>query len=90
VIPQAMAMGLPVVANAVDGSSEAVIPGETGYLCRPSALNEIAACCIDLLQNREKRVAMGKKGHEYALSEFDVRQMVTQIDGVYQELLSEF
>lgn len=90
VIPQAMAMGLPVIANAVDGSSEAVVPGETGYLCRPGALDEMADCCIDLLRNREKRLAIGKKGHEYALNEFDIRQMVNQIDTVYQELLADF
>jgi glycosyltransferase involved in cell wall biosynthesis len=87
VIPQAMAMGLPVVANAVDGSSEAIVPGETGYLCSPGALDEMAECCAELLRDPVKRNAMGKKGQEYASKEFDVRQMVTQIDSVYQELL---
>jgi glycosyltransferase involved in cell wall biosynthesis len=87
VIPQAMAMGLPVVANAVDGSSEAIVPGETGYLCTPGALDEMAERCAELLRDPVKRNAMGKKGQEYASKEFDVRQMVTQIDSVYQELL---
>lgn len=90
VIPQAMAMGLPVIANDVDGSSEAVLPGKTGYLCRPGALDEIADCCINLLVDRENRLVMGNNGHDYAISEFDIRQMVIQIDNVYQELLSDF
>lgn len=90
VIPQAMAMGLPVVANSVDGSSEAVIHGETGYLCHPGEINELTAHCIDLLQDKDKRVTMGKNAQAYALTEFDVRQMVNQIDGVYQELLADF
>lgn len=88
VIPQAMAMGLPVIANAVDGSSEAVVHGETGYLCMPGALDEMAERCVDLLRNRTKRHMMGAKGRDYASKEFDVRQMVVQIDGVYQELLA--
>ena len=85
-----MAMGLPVVANSVDGSSEAVIHGETGYLCHPGEINELTAHCIDLLQDKDKRVTMGKNAQAYALTEFDVRQMVNQIDGVYQELLADF
>jgi glycosyltransferase involved in cell wall biosynthesis len=87
VIPQAMAMGLPVVANAVDGSSEAVVPGETGYLCPPGALDEMASRCVELLRDPAKRQAMGNRGQVYASREFDVRQMVAQIDTVYQELL---
>jgi len=88
VIPQAMAMGLPVVANAVDGSSEAVVQGETGYLCPPGALDEMAERCAELLRDPARRQAMGKKGQDYASREFDVRQMVAQIDAVYQELLT--
>jgi glycosyltransferase involved in cell wall biosynthesis len=81
-------MGLPVVANAVDGSTEAIIPGETGYLCSAGALDEMAERCVELLRDPAKRQEMGKKGQEYASSEFDVRQMVAQIEGVYQESLS--
>jgi glycosyltransferase involved in cell wall biosynthesis len=88
VIPQAMAMGLPVVANAVDGSSEAVVPGETGYLCPPGALEEMADRCIELLRDPIKRLAMGKRAQVYASKEFDVRQMVAQIDAVYTDLLT--
>jgi glycosyltransferase involved in cell wall biosynthesis len=88
VIPQAMAMGLPVVANAVDGSSEAIVPGETGYLCSPGALDEMAERCAELIRDPIKRSTMGKKGQAYASREFDVRQMVAQIDNVYQQLLA--
>jgi glycosyltransferase involved in cell wall biosynthesis len=88
VIPQAMAMGLPVVANAVDGLSEAVVPAETGYLCPPGALDEMANRCVELLRDPARRQVMGKKGQDYASREFDVRQMVAQIDALYQELLT--
>lgn len=85
VIPQAMAMGLPVIANAVDGSAEAIVPGETGHLCPPGALDEMANRCVELLDDPAKREAMGRKGKEYASREYDVRQMVMQIDAVYRE-----
>jgi glycosyltransferase involved in cell wall biosynthesis/4-amino-4-deoxy-L-arabinose transferase-like glycosyltransferase len=88
VIPQAMAMGLPVVANAVDGSSEAIVSGETGYLCPPGALDEMANRCVELLRDPSRRQEMGRRGQDYVSKEFDVHQMVAQIDAVYQELLA--
>lgn len=89
VIPQAMAMGLPVIANAVDGSSEAVIPGETGYLCPPGAYDTMAERCVELLRNHRLCIEMGMAAHDIASREFDVRKMVVQIDGLYQELLEQ-
>lgn len=87
VIPQAMAMRLPVVANGVDGSSEAILHGVTGYISPPGSLDEMANYCIDLFHDPSKRTEMGQKGREFALREFDLRQMVAQIDEVYQELV---
>jgi len=88
VIPQAMAMRVPVVANRADGTAEAITHGETGFLCAPGNLDEAAAYCVQLLTQPDLRAAMGARGREFALQEFDVRQMVTQIDRLYQELLA--
>jgi glycosyltransferase involved in cell wall biosynthesis len=87
VLPQAMCMGLPVAAYAVDGSAEVVIPGETGTLCPPRALDEMVAGCLELLRDPALRLQMGLSGQARACSEFDLTGMIARIDGLYQDLL---
>jgi glycosyltransferase involved in cell wall biosynthesis len=87
VIPQAMAMRLPVVANRADGTVEAIAHGETGFLCDPGDLGSMAAHCLALLQDSDRRLAMGRRGREWVAREFDVREMVAQIAELYDRLL---
>jgi glycosyltransferase involved in cell wall biosynthesis len=88
VIPQALAMELPVVANRADGTVEAILHGEVGYLCDSGDMDALAIHCLQLLRDPQLRHAMGRKGRKWAAREFDVRQMVAQIDGLYDELLA--
>jgi glycosyltransferase involved in cell wall biosynthesis len=87
VIPQAMAMGIPVVANQVDGNVEVISHGETGYLCRPGDLTEMTRYCEILLKDPLLSRTMGERGRKLVLSEFDLTDMVTQIEDLYQGLL---
>lgn len=86
VIPQAMAMEVPVVANRADGTAEAIQHGETGYLVEPGDVESAAAYCLELLNDPARRSEMGQRGRARALGEFDVRQMVAQIAALYDEL----
>ena len=88
VIPEAMAMGVPVIAYQVDGTAEAVLPGETGCLCPPGSYDEMAACCLRLLQDKALRSQMAERCRELAASEYDVNHMVSQIADLYEELLA--
>lgn len=87
VIPQAMAMRVPVVANRADGTVEAISHGETGYLCAPGNLDALAAHCLELLRDPALRRAMGARGREFATHEFDVHAMVHAIEALYETLL---
>lgn len=89
VIPQAMRMRLPVVANEVNGAAEVILPGKTGYLCHTRDINEMAVLCLELLNHPERRCAMGKHGYDFATQEFDIQKMVTQIANLYEELLHQ-
>lgn len=89
VLPQAMAMGLPIVANRADGTVEAVRDSETGYLCAPGDLNGMAARCIDLVDKPLLRQEMGGRGREFAAQEFDLNRMIHQIDRLYETLLAK-
>jgi glycosyltransferase involved in cell wall biosynthesis len=87
VIPEAMAMGVPVVAYQIDGIVEAVQPGKTGYLCQPGDLDAMAAGCLDLLRDAPLRANMADSCRKFALDEFDVNRMVEQIACLYEEIL---
>jgi glycosyltransferase involved in cell wall biosynthesis len=89
VIPQALAMGVPVIANRADGTIEAVGEGESGFLCPPGDLDCLASRCLELLQDAERRKTMGTCGWEFALKEFDLQRMVSQIADLYGDLLSQ-
>ena len=89
VIPQAMSMRVPVVANRADGTVEAISHGETGFLAEPGDLKALARYCLTLLREPERRRVMGERGRAFAVQEFDVRQMVAQIDALYEALLEK-
>jgi glycosyltransferase involved in cell wall biosynthesis len=89
VIPQAMSMRVPVIANRADGTAEAITHGETGYLCDPEDLDTHVTYCLELLRDPERRREIGRRGRAWATREFDVRHMVAQIAKLYDQLLEK-
>ena len=87
VIPQAMSMGIPVIANRADGTIEAVQDGITGYLCSPGDINGLARNCIRLLSDKKIRYKMGLSCQNYARREYNLDVMITQIESLYEELI---
>jgi glycosyltransferase involved in cell wall biosynthesis len=62
---EAMATGLPVVALAVDGVSETVVDGETGFLVSwPCSSQALADPVARLLTSPQMSRAMGDRGRE--------------------------
>ena len=86
-IPEAQAMGLPVVVNRVDGTTEAIQDGLSGYLCSPGDLEGMAERVIKLIDNPGLRLEMGQRGRSTALVKFDLRNMIEGIDRLYQQLV---
>jgi glycosyltransferase involved in cell wall biosynthesis len=86
VLPQAMAAGLPIVATAVDGNAEAVTDGVNGFLTSPGNPQAFAEALLELLAAPELAARMGQAGLE-RVEEFSARQMVSDIEALYQALL---
>ena len=86
VFPEAMASGLPIVANNVDGASEAIEEGMNGFLISVGDIRGMAEKIINLLDKPEMAEEMGRKGKEKVFPEFDIDLMVEKIDNLYQEL----
>ena len=62
VVLEAMAAGVPVVASAVGGVPECVVPDETGLLVRPRDSDALAQAVIELLADTDRRRAFGAAG----------------------------
>jgi glycosyltransferase involved in cell wall biosynthesis len=65
---EAMARGRPVVASAVGGLLDAVEDGVTGVLVPPGDVAALRASLERLLEDRDRRVALGTAGRERALA----------------------
>lgn len=88
VLPQAMATGLPIVATRADGSAEAVVDGENGFLVEPGQPESLAEKVLALLDDGEMRKRMGDNGRSRA-PQFGAKKMVHDIDQLYKTLLAQ-
>ncbi len=87
VLPQAGAVGKPVVTFALDGAPEVVRDGISGYLVPPLDTDQLADRVVELLRDPERRRAFGAAGRAFAIENFGVERMVRRIDAVYGRLL---
>jgi glycosyltransferase involved in cell wall biosynthesis len=67
---EAMACGLPVLASRQGGMTEIVLPGVTGELLPPGAVDAWRAAIAQLLQQPDRMRAMGAAGRERVVAEF--------------------
>jgi glycosyltransferase involved in cell wall biosynthesis len=80
---EAMACGLPVVATAVGGIPELVVPGATGRLVPPGDVSALAAAIEGLLADRETRRRMGSASRKTAETKFGRQRMVSELEEIY-------
>jgi glycosyltransferase involved in cell wall biosynthesis len=73
---EAMLSGLPVVATDIRGPREQVLPGETGLLVPPRAVEPLARAIATLAADPALRARMGEAGRRYALAHFDEAKVV--------------
>jgi len=88
-LTEAMFVGKPVIATAVEGVPELVENGETGLLISPKDVAATAASLLQLLASPEKRKQLGRNAHEKVISNFNAALMVRKIDQLYHNLLVE-
>jgi starch synthase len=98
---EAMACETPVVASAVGGIPEIVVPGETGLLVEfeqagggsaeprdPAAFSSALAAAInELMDAPERRAAMGAAARRRVLEHFSWRRIAEETLAFYRELL---
>ena len=84
---EAMSAGKPIVANDVDGASDVVIDGETGFLVPPHQPSKMAERILYLLNNETLRHEMGHVAQQRSRY-FSTQRMVGQIESLYKELVA--
>jgi glycosyltransferase involved in cell wall biosynthesis len=85
---EALALGRPVVASAVDGIPEVVVHGESGLLVSPGDSRELAEAVIKLLTDKAYADTLGRKGREVVLEGYRLDRMVRETSELYLTLLS--
>jgi glycosyltransferase involved in cell wall biosynthesis len=86
-IMRAMALGKPVVANAVDGVPELVVDGETGLLVPPRDPVAFASALRRMIEDPEMRRRFGEAGRRRVDALFTQRSMAETAHRLYRELL---
>lgn len=89
VIPQAGAVGKPVVTFAMDGAPEVIRDGVSGYLAPPQDTTMLAQRVIELLGSESDRLRMGREGQRFAKENYSADLMVDRINAVYERLIKE-
>lgn len=90
-VPKALiegaASGRPLVSSEVPGCRDISKHGENGLLAPPGDAEALAKALRSLLNDPEKRRAMGARGRKLVLSSFSLARVVDATVGNYEELL---
>lgn len=87
VLLEAQACGVPVVAFAVGGVTEAVLDGETGLLVKSGYTSELANALLKLLSDNALRKKMGANGRRFVSSNFSWGLCASKMMNVYEEAI---
>ncbi len=88
VFSEAMASSRPLVVTDADGAREAITDGENGYIHAPRDVDALARSVVKLVNDRELRVAMGRRGRA-RVAQFDIATAVATLESEYRECLAD-
>lgn len=84
---EALAAGRPVIATSVGGVADVLEGGRLGVLVRPDDVDALAAAVTDLLDDPERRGALGRLGAASAPARFGVGRLLEDVTDLYDEVL---
>lgn len=86
-LTEALASGRAVVATAVNGVPDLVVPGTTGLLAEAQSPDALAEGVRWLLDHPEEARQMGARARHHVRELFDPRTMCVALDRLYSQLL---
>jgi glycosyltransferase involved in cell wall biosynthesis len=81
---EAMALGKPIVANAVGGIPEMIAAGTTGFVVPPDDLDAFAAAVLRLLEDRQLRDTVGRAARRRLETCFSVEGFVGRMFAAFE------
>jgi glycosyltransferase involved in cell wall biosynthesis len=86
---EASSMGRPVIATDVPGCRQAVDDGVTGYLVRPRDAGDLGEKMKRMLElTEEERAAMGARGRQKMIREFDETLVIARYAEAIRDVLN--
>jgi sugar transferase (PEP-CTERM/EpsH1 system associated) len=86
---EAMACGVPVVANRVGGNPELIDDRVTGLLVDAGDNQRMAEAIATLVLDDKLRATMAAAARQRAVAEFSLETMVQRYDDLYREVLAD-
>lgn len=86
VLCEAQACGLPVVATAVGGVAESIVPDRSGLLVRQRDPEAMAAAIIELAVRSDEWSAMGRIGRRHVEQRFDLEALNDGLVEIYRQV----
>ncbi|EIT86530.1 group 1 glycosyl transferase [Fictibacillus macauensis ZFHKF-1] len=88
-VMEAMACGLPVIANDNRGHRDLIIPGETGWLVPNNDPSHYAHYIEQLVQDTVLHRKLGNKGRQRMIDTFSLQNVLIEKQEIYQSLKEE-
>ena len=88
-ILEAMAVGKPVVATAVDGTTEIIEDGKTGLLIPPKDPSQLKNALLKLLSNKTMAAEMGLNGRKRVEKIFSLERQVDEFQNLFNSLAND-
>ena len=87
VVLEAMAAKRAVIATRVEGSEDLVVPGETGWLVPPGAVEPLADALLEASADRDRLAQFGRVGRARVDAEFTPERVVAAYDRLWAGIL---
>jgi glycosyltransferase involved in cell wall biosynthesis len=87
-VVEPLANGVPVVAAAVGGLPEVVLPAQTGTLLSDVSAASVSRAVEDVLDNRAHHRALAAEGGRLVQAMFDVRRTAREVLEIYRFILA--
>ena len=86
---EAMAAGKPIVATAVSGTTQVMLPGATGLIVPPHDSQALAEAIIQLLSDPAQAQAMGQAAKRHVEAHYSAQKQADEYLALYYHLLPD-